>query len=321
MINERANKINEIVSRINTHPEYSSCVKREVFHAQREEAQKHSLDLELEGEGKKLTKNERVMILGRLDEAWKFLCERGMDIFSLAKLGAIIEPEPNKTGSFRNSQTKFGDFWPTLPTDIHYEIEQLVYQTNNSDLSPVERASNIHLGLVKIHPFIDGNGRAARLAQNFCLHQRGYPLVIIPSNERGKYLEIIGNALRDRYNFDSGVLRQSDAERRFHEYIESKVFESSLDLEKELKQRRMYQIELKGIDGPQTGHILAKVIRNIGRNRPDSRGGITVSVSKNGGKRAMTLDVVGDVSTEEITSTLDAQGRFRFSYDINNKYC
>ena len=35
----------------------------------------------------------------------------------------------------------------------------------------------------------------------------------------------------------------------------------------------------------------------------------------------MTLDVVGDVSTEEITSTLDAQGRFRFSYDINNKYC
>ncbi|HLA23490.1 MAG TPA: hypothetical protein VJZ93_03065 [Candidatus Nanoarchaeia archaeon] len=106
MINERANKINEIVSRINTHPEYSSCVKREVFHAQREEAQKHSLDLELEGEGKKLTKNERVMILGRLDEAWKFLCERGMDIFSLAKLGAIIEPEPNKTGSFRNSQTK-----------------------------------------------------------------------------------------------------------------------------------------------------------------------------------------------------------------------
>jgi Fic family protein len=37
------------------------------------------------------------------------------------------------------------------------------YQVQASTRHPVERAARLHCDLVKIHPFIDGNGRTARL--------------------------------------------------------------------------------------------------------------------------------------------------------------
>jgi Fic family protein len=44
---------------------------------------------------------------------------------------------------------------------------------------PVVLAAEIHEKLVTIHPFIDGNGRTARLIMNLVLLQNGLPLAII----------------------------------------------------------------------------------------------------------------------------------------------
>ncbi len=52
---------------------------------------------------------------------------------------------------------------------------------------PVERAAFMHHGIASIHPFADGNGRAARLATNFILLAAGYPPVSIPTELRGDY--------------------------------------------------------------------------------------------------------------------------------------
>lgn len=56
---------------------------------------------------------------------------------------------------------------------------------------PVEFAAGTHKDLVTIHPFIDGNGRAARLLMNLALLQAGYPLAIIPPILRRDYLDTL----------------------------------------------------------------------------------------------------------------------------------
>lgn len=54
--------------------------------------------------------------------------------------------------------------------------------------SPIEFAALLHTRLVTIHPFVDGNGRAARLLMNLALLQDGYPITIIPPVLRSEYL-------------------------------------------------------------------------------------------------------------------------------------
>lgn len=56
---------------------------------------------------------------------------------------------------------------------------------------PIEFAAWLHIGLVSIHPFIDGNGRTARLLMNLALLQAGYPITIIPPILRGNYIDAL----------------------------------------------------------------------------------------------------------------------------------
>ena len=54
-------------------------------------------------------------------------------------------------------------------------------------LHPVERAAHAHFWLVDIHPFVDGNGRAARLLMNLLLLQASFPIAIIRNEDRAAY--------------------------------------------------------------------------------------------------------------------------------------
>jgi Fic family protein len=54
---------------------------------------------------------------------------------------------------------------------------------------PVEFSALLHLRLVNIHPFIDGNGRTARLLMNLVLLQAGYVITVIPPVLRRQYLD------------------------------------------------------------------------------------------------------------------------------------
>lgn len=59
------------------------------------------------------------------------------------------------------------------------------------DLHPVERATRLHADLVKIHPFVDGNGRTARLLMNLELLRAGFPAVVLPVEQRLRYYEAL----------------------------------------------------------------------------------------------------------------------------------
>lgn len=59
--------------------------------------------------------------------------------------------------------------------------------TQAGQLHPVTLAARAHYGLVAIHPFIDGNGRTARLLMNLLLIRHGFPPALIPVTARAQY--------------------------------------------------------------------------------------------------------------------------------------
>jgi Fic family protein len=62
------------------------------------------------------------------------------------------------------------------------------------ELHPVHRAALAHHRLVSIHPFLDGNGRTARLVMNLLLLRVGYPPTIILRVNRRQYYRVLAQA-------------------------------------------------------------------------------------------------------------------------------
>lgn len=80
----------------------------------------------------------------------------------------------------------------------------------NKNMHPVLLASEAHYRLVSIHPFIDGNGRCARLLMNLILIQNGYPPAIIKMAKRKEYIQTIQST--DEGNMDEFYSFVVDAE-------------------------------------------------------------------------------------------------------------
>lgn len=79
---------------------------------------------------------------------------------------------------------------------VKEEMEKLMNSYHNewNEYHPIVRASLLHGEFVKVHPFIDGNGRTARLLLNFELMKYGYPPIVIKTINRLAYYESLDYA-------------------------------------------------------------------------------------------------------------------------------
>jgi Fic family protein len=90
-----------------------------------------------------------------------------------------------------------------IPPDAS-KIERLMdefidwYYTNKHQISVPELAALVQYKFVCIHPFIDGNGRTARLLMNLVLLQNGYPPAVILNLDRQKYYRVLRQADMDK---------------------------------------------------------------------------------------------------------------------------
>ena len=66
---------------------------------------------------------------------------------------------------------------------------------------PVAAAAKAHLEFVFVHPFVDGNGRVARLIMNLVLIQSGYNIALISPASRAEYISLIEAAHKDDSDF------------------------------------------------------------------------------------------------------------------------
>lgn len=77
------------------------------------------------------------------------------------------------------------------PLKIPYLMTKFFKEIFDSTYHPVTKAARAHYELVTIHPFIDGNGRSARLLMNLILIQNGYPPAIVRTQDRLRYLKLL----------------------------------------------------------------------------------------------------------------------------------
>ena len=81
---------------------------------------------------------------------------------------------------------------PRKVSDLMEEFAE--WLKDSQDIHPVELATEAHYRLVTIHPFVDGNGRTARLLMNMILLMTGYPAAIIRKRDRLAYISSLEKA-------------------------------------------------------------------------------------------------------------------------------
>jgi len=81
-------------------------------------------------------------------------------------------------------------FRPPPSSEVRPRMNELLdwLRRNPDEHSPIELATVFHHRFVQIHPFIEGNGRTARLLMNAILMKKGYPFIsIVSKQDRPKY--------------------------------------------------------------------------------------------------------------------------------------
>ncbi len=116
-----------------------------------------------------------------------------------------------RRGAVRISGT---DYNPPNAAKVPKLMKEVYGLLNASGGEPIETAALIHQKFVDIHPFIDGNGRTARLLLNLYIMRNGYPPVIILRAERKKYIRTImqsrmGNDMTSFANFVAKAVERS----------------------------------------------------------------------------------------------------------------
>ncbi|MEN6565267.1 MAG: Fic family protein, partial [Veillonellales bacterium] len=85
------------------------------------------------------------------------------------------------------------DYLPPEPEQVPQLMKEYVNKVNqlSGKVHPIELAALAHKWLVDIHPYVEGNGRTARLLMNLLLMHYGYGIVSIPPVLRLEYIEAL----------------------------------------------------------------------------------------------------------------------------------
>lgn len=131
-----------------------------------------------------------ILFLEELVAAGKQLSERNIQEVHAVVLSRIA---PNDSGRYRSVPVRVGQHVPPQPWEVPIQMERLMkrYHEEWTAFHPIKRAAYWHCEFVRIHPFVDGNGRTARLVMNLELMKEGYPPIIIPVEDRFRYYEVL----------------------------------------------------------------------------------------------------------------------------------
>lgn len=97
-------------------------------------------------------------------------------------------------GIYRNVEVRItgAKHKPPVPSEMYYQIKDFFSNLNlKSDLNPIELAAWTHAEFVKIHPFVDGNGRTSRLIMNYQLMKNGFLPISVNKEDKLDYFNFL----------------------------------------------------------------------------------------------------------------------------------
>ena len=81
---------------------------------------------------------------------------------------------------------------PPSGNELYAQIKNFYYElTQKNNLNGIELAAWTHAEFVRIHPFLDGNGRTSRLLANYQLMNKGFLPVSIAKEDRLAYYQAL----------------------------------------------------------------------------------------------------------------------------------
>ncbi|HUV47245.1 MAG TPA: Fic family protein [Candidatus Bathyarchaeia archaeon] len=107
----------------------------------------------------------------------------------------LKEIDKDNAGKYRKVDVKITGtkFIPPNPAVVSIKMRNFENWLKNrkNQKQIIDYASLAHFKLVDIHPFIDGNGRTARLLMNLILMNKGFPPTVILKTDRQKYYQTL----------------------------------------------------------------------------------------------------------------------------------
>lgn len=147
-------------------------------------------------QGKSLTEHQEAINHAQAFDYIQTLASKGrqqltareiLDIHSII----LSKIDDTNKGRYRNVAVRLRGSETILPNPLKVpELmeEFVIWLQKETNEHPIKIAIDAHFKLVSIHPFVDGNGRTARLLMNLLLIQVGFPPAIVRKEDRSVYI-------------------------------------------------------------------------------------------------------------------------------------
>lgn len=306
-------KLEEKIKRINFNSLTKDILAEKVKKNINTEALSHSYDIEnQDNEYKRLGRVQNPSKVLRenfihLNQAWEYATSSinfsNLDIGHIIDINHILEP--NSFG-IRQEPVKVSSSKLIRPTGKKL-VDQL-YETFDiaNTLPNLDSSLFLHMRLLYLHPFQDGNGRTVRMYSNAILNSLNAPSLLIPSSERNFYFDLLENSyvgLRERQATGKSDFNLSKDEKTLYNYLASKLNYSLDLLIDELDSSKQSIIKLEFKRYPNKGYSTFKKRLQTLIQKRNLKTKITLQRE---GKNITAIKLNGDISQTIISNLLDS---------------
>jgi Fic family protein len=158
--------------------------------------------------------------------------EKEVQLFQLLRL---VSPETNAIhpNRYRPTHVQIGAHICPDPAIVPQLVSELIYKIQTIS-NPIIRAIYFHHELIRIHPFVDGNGRVTRVAKNWMLMYDLYPPIFINDTPQKKeYITTLSNSFKElltnpnKWNQSTALFFEQELDRIL---FNAKLLYESIDL-------------------------------------------------------------------------------------------